>query len=95
MVRDGKEESFGVKVGKLSPRPAAREGREGHGPAVFGLHVQNLTPELAEQLGMEGTEGVVVTEVEADSPAEEAGNAPRRRDPRGGPQPVTDVGEFR
>jgi len=95
VVRDGKEESFGIKVGTLADTQQQASADVGHGPAVFGLHAQNLTPEIAEQLGMEGTDGVVVTAVEADSPAEEAGI--RRGDVvlEVDRQPVTDAGEFR
>jgi serine protease Do len=39
----------------------------------FGLTVQSLTPEIAENLGVEGVAGVVVTAVESESPAEDAG----------------------
>jgi serine protease Do len=39
----------------------------------LGLAVQTLTPEIAENLGVEETKGVVVTAVESGSPAEEAG----------------------
>jgi serine protease Do len=48
------------------------EGEE-EGPMVFGLRVQDLGPELAEQLGVAGEKGVVITEVEGGSPAAEAG----------------------
>jgi S1-C subfamily serine protease len=40
----------------------------------LGLSVQTLTAEIAENLGLErGVRGVVVTEVEPDGPAAEAG----------------------
>jgi serine protease Do len=35
--------------------------------------VQNLTPALAQQLGYDGTEGVVVTQIDPGSKAYEAG----------------------
>ena len=37
------------------------------------MGVQNLTPELARQLGYEGTEGVLVTQVDPESAAYQAG----------------------
>ena len=40
------------------------------------MFVQTLTRELAERLDYEGLSGVVVTEVEAGSPAEEQGIQP-------------------
>ena len=36
-------------------------------PAQFGLHVENLTPDLAQKLGMAKVSGVVVTEVDPAS----------------------------
>ena len=43
------------------------------GPAAFGLRIQDVTREMADQLGLEDTNGVVVTAVAPGSPAEEAG----------------------
>jgi serine protease Do len=95
VVRDGKEEILGVKVGTLSDTQQQAKAESPRGPAVFGLHAQNLTPEIAEQLGMPGSDGVVVTAVEPDSPAEAAGI--RRGDVvvEVDKQPVTDANEFR
>jgi Do/DeqQ family serine protease len=42
-------------------------------PAWVGIEVQNLSPRLARQLGWDRTYGVVVSEVEPGSPAEQAG----------------------
>ena len=39
----------------------------------LGLTVQRLTPQMAESLGLDKTEGVVVTDVEPGSAADEAG----------------------
>jgi serine protease Do len=57
--------------------------------------VQELTPELGQQLGIEGTKGVIVTRVEPDSPADEAGI--RRRDVilEVNQRPVASVKDFR
>jgi len=41
--------------------------------ANLGIDVQDLTPELANQLGFENTEGVLVTRVKSGSPAGRAG----------------------
>jgi serine protease Do len=76
VMRAGKEKSFEIEVGKLDEgQQVARseEGGEEEGPVVFGMRVQDLGPELAEQLGVTGEKGVVVTEVEGDSSAAEAG----------------------
>ncbi len=42
-------------------------------PAWIGLRVQELNPILAQSLNLERAEGVIVSEVEQDSPAEKAG----------------------
>ncbi len=39
----------------------------------FGMQLQDLTPELSETLGYEPGQGVLLADVEAQSPAEEAG----------------------
>ncbi|MEE8164065.1 MAG: PDZ domain-containing protein, partial [Myxococcota bacterium] len=40
---------------------------------AFGLRAQDLTPDLANQLGLDNTDGVIITEVDPDGPAAEAG----------------------
>jgi serine protease Do len=74
VVRDGKRKTLAVEVGALDEGEtlAAREEPE-EGAAVFGLRVQDLTPEIAEQLGVKNEVGVLVTSVEPGSPAETAG----------------------
>ena len=42
-------------------------------PSEFGLHVEELTPERAHRVGVEGQKGVLVTEVEPASFAEDLG----------------------
>ena len=39
----------------------------------LGITIQDLTPDLAEALNIEGSDGAVITAVDAESPAEEAG----------------------
>jgi serine protease Do len=43
------------------------------GPAEFGLHVEELTPDRGRRVGVEGQKGVIVTEVEPASFAEDLG----------------------
>ena len=98
VMRAGKEKSFEIEVGKLDEgQQVARNEEPGQdeGPVVFGMRVQDLGPELAEQLGVSGEKGVVVTEVENDSPAAEAGV--RRGDVilEVNQAPVANVGAFR
>jgi serine protease Do len=44
-------------------------------PGQFGLHVEELTPDMAHKLGMGSVEGVVVSEVEPATFAEDVGFA--------------------
>jgi serine protease Do len=73
VIRDGKRKTIGVKIGALEEPQLARTREDEASPAAFGLRAQNITPELADQLGLDDARGVVVTEVQPGSPAEEAG----------------------
>ena len=53
-------------------KAAARDG----GPDLtkgLGVTVQDITPEIAQQFEIENRKGVIVTQVEEGSPAEDAG----------------------
>jgi serine protease Do len=82
IVRDGKHitlqdtgreqpSDFGT-VAKRSPENVDEE-QSGTQFDDLGLEVSNLTMEVARQLGVKETEGVVITSVEKGSPADEAG----------------------
>jgi len=53
------------KIGERGPAKPTREW--------FGLQVSNVTPEIAKQLGLTKTEGVVITGVEPNSAGQAAG----------------------
>ncbi|MGH8056585.1 MAG: PDZ domain-containing protein, partial [Candidatus Entotheonellia bacterium] len=72
VVRKGAEQTLHVTVGELKEERTAAGGEgglEGH----LGLTVQDLTPEIARSLGLSDSEGVVVSKVEPNSPADNAG----------------------
>jgi serine protease Do len=73
IIRNGDRKTLEVEVGTLEEPRLAHARPEKSSPAVFGLRAQNITPELAEQLGLDEPGGVVVTEVQPGSPADEAG----------------------
>jgi len=74
VVRNGQEKVFEVKIGELKEeQKVASAPVEGND---LGLSVQELTPELAERLGLEKTEGVIVSGIMSGSPAAEAGLRP-------------------
>lgn len=71
IIRDGKEKTLTVKIGKLSE--AVVTAKSEYGNAMKGVHVQDLNPEIRMSLDIpKKVEGVVVTNVEMDSPAFQA-----------------------
>ncbi len=75
VLREGGRKTLKVAIGlreEPGEAPVAKPGTGG-GLENLGLGVQDVTPEIAEQLGMGEVQGVVVTEVVPGSPAYEAG----------------------
>ena len=73
VFRDGERKKLTVTLGK---RPTMADSASGDDLDVFeklGLEVQDLSPDLAQQLGYEGQTAVVVTQVKSGSQAERAG----------------------
>jgi serine protease Do len=76
ILRDNKKQELTIVLGELPKEPTARAGEEPEpqaAPARLGFSVQDLTPAVAQQLGYDGTEGVVVTHIDPGSKAYEAG----------------------
>jgi serine protease Do len=74
VLREHQQRTLRVEVGELPrERTAAHGGKATQPAARLGFRVQNLTPELAQKLGAERPEGVVVTEVDPRSEAYQAG----------------------
>jgi serine protease Do len=72
LLRDGKETTVAVTIAEMAGEPGKPAG--GHDlPKNLGLTVQDITPEIAQRFQIEDTKGVVVTDVEDGSPADEAG----------------------
>ena len=73
--RDGKTQDMNVKLGELPEKVAgnATPGETG-GESLEGVEVQELTPEIGQQLNIPaGTHGVVVSSVDESSAAAAAG----------------------
>jgi serine protease Do len=72
VLREGKRTQVSVTTAqmpeKVGERGSAKPARE-----WFGLRVSNITPDIAKQLGLAKTEGVVITGVEPNSVALGAG----------------------
>lgn len=69
VLRDGKELTLPITVGEFKED----EVTASVGTGDLGLAVQTLTPDIAEELGLERTDGVVVTAVTPGSAADDAG----------------------
>ncbi|MDJ0787224.1 MAG: Do family serine endopeptidase [Myxococcota bacterium] len=79
VLRKGKKKTLSVELGELErgEQLARASLPSGEAPTekaeAYGLEVKELTPDVAEQLGMEDEEGILVTGVEPGSSAAEAG----------------------
>jgi serine protease Do len=75
VIRNGEEKTLFVEIAEKREAGEEAPVREELGKVekMLGLTVQSLTPEIAERLGIEDTEGVLVSSVKQGSPAAEAG----------------------
>jgi serine protease Do len=60
-----------TKVAAMGQGPEGQESEETSGP--LGLQVSNITPDIAKQLQLKNTEGVIVVNVDPDGKAAQAG----------------------
>src|SRR5215470_15708834 len=74
VLRDGETKDFTVTLGELPERAQQENPGEASGGALEGVDVQELTPDIAQQLNLPaGVRGVVVTSVDPASAAAAAG----------------------
>ena len=71
VLREGKIQTFKVQVQELDDKQMAAGPSQGKGS--LGLSVQEFTPELARHYRMDYEPGILVTQVQEGSPADEAG----------------------
>jgi serine protease Do len=83
IVRDGKSltlafspETQPATFGAQSRDETGESVEQGETSSSLGMTLQDLTPAIAERLGVEETTGVIVTGVEGNSPAARAGLKP-------------------
>jgi serine protease Do len=81
ILRDGQEQTVSLVIGDRSEviggiagNADPRDGDPGGESATtsLGVRVQGITPDMQQQLGLDSTNGVVVTAVDPGSPAEDA-----------------------
>jgi serine protease Do len=77
LLRNGRETQVTAILGERPKAQAGGAGREEEPQQAtsqkLGLSVQTLTPDLAQQLGYKGEQGVIVADVVAGSAADDAG----------------------
>ncbi|HME44568.1 MAG TPA: DegQ family serine endoprotease [Syntrophorhabdales bacterium] len=71
LSRNGHAMSKELKVGEMEEKTT--EVAKAPTGKKLGIGVQNITPDIAQSLGLKDTTGVVVTQVEPGSPADNAG----------------------
>lgn len=69
--RDGKEMSFQAIVAERKDKPEIALTKKSG--VYFGINVQEINKDLAKQLGISNTGGVIVNDVEEGSPADDLG----------------------
>jgi len=92
VLRDKKEVVLTVSVGELKEEEVAAAVPE---KGELGMTVQRLTPQIAESLGLEKADGVVVTAVEPGSAADEAGIRQRDVILEVDRKPIRNLDEYR
>jgi serine protease Do len=102
ILRNGKRVALDVVCAERPTNiSVARSGQRGSGPAEssrfqkLGIQIEDLTPQVAEQLGIEVDRGVVISDVRSGSPADLAGLATGMVISEVDRHPVTTVEEFR
>jgi serine protease Do len=76
VIRDGKSLSVPVTLESINQKSeeAGNKGGEAHGKARWGVGLQDLTPDLRDELQLPAdVKGVVVSQVQPGSPADNAG----------------------
>jgi len=73
VIRDGKHVTLNAKIAELKDQQVASAAGTEEPGTSWGVQVQDLTPEIAQQLGIQRTKGVVIRQVRPDSAAADAG----------------------
>jgi len=73
LIRDGKKQNLTVEIGRLEDEEPVIADAETGTSKKLGMTVQELTPKLAESLGIEESQGLIITDISSNSAAAEAG----------------------
>jgi serine protease Do len=84
VIREGKEKEFTVKLSERTETAKAKlrgtESETSSGEEWMGMSIQELDDSIAQRLGFENQNGVVITDIASDSPALQVENPPQRGD---------------
>ncbi len=94
IIRGSKRKNVNVTIGKLTDDKLLASDSS-HSSDEIGLSVQTITPELAQQFGVEAGEGVVVTAVTPGSIAAQGGIRPGTVIMQVNQQPVKNAVQFK
>jgi serine protease Do len=97
ILRNGKPLTVAVKLGERPSAPGvhANLGKPPAEGTLAGVSVQYITPDLREQLGLPpATKGVVISNLDPESPAAESGIRPGDVIESINRQPVNSVADF-
>jgi len=94
ILRDGKRRTFEVGIGNLADINQVADSGSNQTLEDLGLNLQTLTPELSDQFGYEGEEGVVVAQVRRGSVAAQARLHPGTLIQEVNHKPVQNVADF-
>lgn len=75
VIRDGAEVALHVKIGELKEEQVATMTSSSP-KTKLGIDIQELNPALSRKFGLKGEKGIVIAEVEPDSPGDAAGLQP-------------------
>jgi len=93
--RNGQMRDVDATLSELSEKEEASTGGESNTSALKGVEVQNLTPSIAQELGISAaTHGVVISSVDPSSTAANAGLQSRDVIQEVNRKPVRNVAEF-
>ena len=95
ILREGKRKTFTVELDKRPQEPGLAAGDTNVTQEQLGLAVQTLTEELAQRLGYENLSGVVISEIQSGSLAEEYGLQPGMLITEVNRDPVRNVRQFK
>jgi len=73
VFRDGKERTVKAKVDKREKEKLASLGSQDEREDDLGIHVSELTPDIARRYNLAETEGVIVTDIKSGSKGADAG----------------------